>query len=191
VIFTVNSQSPLPAAVLCLLAGIGRRLAHCRENPYSLLTDWVPDLEIVAPIRHEVRRQLDLLAAVGLEPPDEHLSIRVPDTAGRLPFPEPAALAAVAPLLITNTPAPAHLAAAVGTPVVDLYALTNLQHTPWAVPSRILSVDVPCRGCLRSVCPLGHNRCLRGVEPAEIVAATLDLAREVGLVVPEPLEVAR
>src|SRR5439155_22193733 len=101
--------------------------------------------------------------------------------AGELSFPELAALVAVAPLLITNNTGPAHLAAAVGTPLVDLYALTNLQHTPWAVPSRILSVDVPCRGCLRSVCPLGHNRCLRGVEPAEIVAATLDLAREVGL----------
>jgi lipopolysaccharide heptosyltransferase II len=261
VIFTVNSQSPLPAAMLCYLAGIPRRLAHCRENPYALLTDWVPDVESTGPVRHEVRRQLDLLAAVGVKARDEHLSLHVPDMAsrsvrarlagmgigprdpwvlvhpgasapsrrypphrfaavvrelvlrtgwqivytgdegetdlvddvrsaapglgvslaGELSFAELAAIVAVAPMLITNNTAPAHIAAAVGTPVVDLYALTNLQHTPWQVPSRVLSVDVPCKGCLRSVCPLGHNRCLHAVEPADVVDATLDLARDVGM----------
>src|SRR5262249_56869722 len=43
VIFTVYSQNPLPSALLCYLADIPRRLAHCRENPYQLLTDWVLD----------------------------------------------------------------------------------------------------------------------------------------------------
>src|SRR2546425_4889283 len=36
--------------------------------------------------------------------------------------------------LISNNTGPVHIAAAVGTPVVDLYALTNPQHTPWGVP---------------------------------------------------------
>jgi ABC-type multidrug transport system fused ATPase/permease subunit len=45
VIFTVYSQNPLPAALLCLLAGIPRRLAHCRENAYQLLTDQVNEPE--------------------------------------------------------------------------------------------------------------------------------------------------
>ena len=79
--------------------------------------------------------------------------------AGQLTTAEVAALVAIAPLVLTNNSVPAHIAAAVGTPVVDLYALTNIQHTPWAVPNRVLSVDVPCKGCRRSVCPLGHNRC--------------------------------
>ena len=51
---------------------------------------------------------------------------------------------------------------------VVLYALTNLQHTPWSVPSRVLSYDVPCRGCRKSVCPLVHNACLRMVTPDEV-----------------------
>ncbi|HLW66339.1 MAG TPA: hypothetical protein VKS79_13580, partial [Gemmataceae bacterium] len=34
IVFTVYSQNPLPAALLCFLAGIPLRLAHCRENPY-------------------------------------------------------------------------------------------------------------------------------------------------------------
>src|SRR5690606_5258038 len=54
VIFTVYSQNPLPAALFCHLAGIPRRLAHCRENPYRLLTDWVPEPEPQEGVRHEV-----------------------------------------------------------------------------------------------------------------------------------------
>jgi lipopolysaccharide heptosyltransferase II len=257
-IFTVHSQSPFPAAMLTYLAGIPRRLAHCRENPYALLTDWVPDPETDAPLRHEVRRQLDLLAHIGIRGVDEHLSLHVPDIAsrairsrldalgidqrrpwivahpgatapsrrypvdrfgevlrrlhvrtgwpivltgsrgerrlvddvrraadglgtslaGELSMAEMAALVAVAPLVLTNNSLPVHLAAAVGTPVVDLYALTNIQHTPWAVPNRVLSVDVPCKGCRRSVCPLGHTRCLHAVEPRDVVDAILDLARQ-------------
>jgi ADP-heptose:LPS heptosyltransferase len=67
------------------------------------------------------------------------------------------------------------VAAAVGTPVVDVYALTNPQHTPWMVPSRVLSNDVPCRWCYRSVCPEGHHLCLLGVAPERVVAAALEL----------------
>src|SRR4051812_48609408 len=43
VIFTVYSQSALPSAMIAMMAGIPRRLAYCRENPYGLITDWVPD----------------------------------------------------------------------------------------------------------------------------------------------------
>jgi hypothetical protein len=43
IVFTVHTQSPLPAALTCHLAGIPRCLAHCRENPYGLVSDWVPE----------------------------------------------------------------------------------------------------------------------------------------------------
>lgn len=266
VIFTVHTQSPLPAATMAYLAGIPRRLAHCHENPYDLLTDWVPDPETEQPLRHEVRRQLDLLAHVGIHATDDHLSLHVPDVAsramrarleglgigprdpwivvhpgataaarryppdsfaevlrrlhvrtgwpivltgsrrerrlvddirfaadwlgtslaGQLTTAEMAALVAIAPMLLTNNSLPAHMAAAVGTPVVDLYALTNLQHTPWAVPSRVLSVDVPCKGCRRSVCPLGHNRCLHAVDPRDVVDAIIELAKATGMATAHP-----
>ncbi|HXG03738.1 MAG TPA: glycosyltransferase family 9 protein [Candidatus Binatia bacterium] len=81
VIFTVYSQSPLPAALLCWLAGVPLRLAHCRENPYQLLTDWVPDPEPARVVRHEVRRQLDLVGAVGATTRNERLSLQVPAAA--------------------------------------------------------------------------------------------------------------
>lgn len=256
VIFTTFSQSPLPAALLCHLADIPLRLAHCHERVYGLLTDWVPDPEPAKEIRHEVRRQLDLVATVGARAEDERLSLGVPERAtdavrrrlqtlgvgagrlwavlhpgstaasrryppelyaqvasqlvgghgwqlvltgddserdlvreiaaqtagpvhdltGALDLPELVALIASAPVLITNNTGPSHIAAAVGTPVVCLYALTNPQHTPWLVPSRVLSREVPCRWCYRSVCPEGHHACLRGVPPKDVVEAAVDLA---------------
>lgn len=254
VIFTVYSQNPLPSAMLCHLAGIPLRLAHCRENPYRLLTHWVRDPEPQERVRHEVRRQLDLVAAIGAHANSERLSFAVPDIdvrwaleqlhslgidrtrpwivlhpgasaqsrrypaqhwiaaagelsarlqcplvftgsdderplveqirqgmdntwslAGRLDLGKLAALISQAPLLISNNTGPVHIAAAIGTPVVDLYALTNPQHTPWQVPNRVLYEDVPCRYCYKSVCPEGHHECLAGVRPTRVVRAALEL----------------
>lgn len=78
VIFTVYSQNPLPSAFLCYLAGIPLRLAHCHENPYQLLTDWVKDTEPGDYVRHEVQRQLDLVATVGARSTDRSLSVHPP-----------------------------------------------------------------------------------------------------------------
>jgi lipopolysaccharide heptosyltransferase II len=97
---------------------------------------------------------------------------------GRASLAEFAALIARAPLVLTNNTGPAHIAAALGTPVVALYALTNPQHTPWAVPSRVLSHDVPCKYCYKSICPMGHHDCLRRVSPETVVAAVRDLFAE-------------
>jgi lipopolysaccharide heptosyltransferase II len=255
-IFTVYSQNPQPAAMLCYLADIPRRLAHSREPAYGLLTDRIADPEPERLVRHEVQRQLDLVAAVGCRTLDRSLSLRVGRDAfdradaaltasgldRRRPWamlhpgasaasrrypadafavaaselaelhgwqivltggpddrqvveevrsrmrpaasvlPEDLDLEALAaalhraPLLIANNSGPAHLAAAVGTPVVDLYALTNPQHAPWGVQSRVLFRDVPCRFCYASVCPERHHACLRGVPPSDVVSAALELA---------------
>ncbi|EAY72076.1 ADP-heptose [Burkholderia dolosa AU0158] len=82
----------------------------------------------------------------------ERAGPRAVPLAGALPLGELGALIETADLLLSNNSGPVHLAAALGTPVVDLYALTNPQHTPWRVPHRALNVDVPCRNCYRSVC---------------------------------------
>jgi lipopolysaccharide heptosyltransferase II len=251
VIFTTYSQSPLPSAMMCYLAGIPLRLAHCRENPYQLLTDWIPDPEPEKTVRHEVQRQLDLVASIGCETQDKHLSFRVrendrqavrqrldaigiaPDRrwilchpgataasrrypaahwaaairalvdqsgidvvltgsaeesdlieqirsaagapvhslAGQLTLGELGAAISLAAVVISNNTGPAHMAAAIGTPIVDLYALTNPQHSPWMVKSEVLFHDVPCRFCYKSVCPQGHHHCLTKVEPEAVTAA--------------------
>jgi ADP-heptose:LPS heptosyltransferase len=84
-----------------------------------------------------------------------------------------------APLLISNNTGPVHIAAAMGTPVVDIYALTNPQHTPWMTPNRVLNFDVPCKYCYKSICPEGHHDCLRKVPPEAVVRAGEELLKEV------------
>jgi lipopolysaccharide heptosyltransferase II len=263
-IFTVYSQSALPAAMLCYLAGIPRRLAHCRENPYGLLTDWVCEPEPHNGVRHEVERQLALVAKVGavcadtrmrltvppqarlalaarlaardiaprgpwfvihpgasaasrryppdrfgevaarlahesawpilltgssdetalvrevIESADSSVRARLHDLSGLLTMGEFAALIESTTVLVTNNSGPVHLASALGTPVVDVYALTNPQHTPWQTAHRVLFRDVDCRWCYRGVCPVGHHGCLLGIPPAEVAAAALELAAECG-----------
>lgn len=78
VIFTVFSQNPLPAAMLTWLADIPRRLAYCRENPYQLLTDWVPEQEPYAFMRHQVKRDLSLVSNIGAAVKDDLLQINMP-----------------------------------------------------------------------------------------------------------------
>lgn len=223
VIFTVYSQSPLPAAMLCYMAGIPRVAGYCRENPYHLITDWLPDYEPIYQIKHEVQRQLDLVYALGASTQNDSMSVSLSgdavlsaysllsnsgiefsDTfilmhpgvsesrrqfpvsgfaeagkalvkelgckivlsgvkseiplcdyivnqigsesisfAGKLKIDELIALIKIAPVLISNNTGPVHIAAAVGTPVVVVYALTNPQHTPWNVPHKVLPFEVP------------------------------------------------
>jgi ADP-heptose:LPS heptosyltransferase len=81
VIFTVFSQNPLPAAMLLYMAGIPLRLAYCRENPYQLLTDWVPDEEPYTCIKHQVVRDLNLVKTIGATTVNERISIGIPYSA--------------------------------------------------------------------------------------------------------------
>ena len=223
IIFSVYSQNPMPAILLAYLAGIPRRLAYCRENPYHLLTDWVPDEEPYTFIRHQVRRDLDLVASVGAYAQNENLQLKInPDlwdailsklillgfdpakkwmvvhagvserkrqfpfdlwvetarklvyeqgyqliftgsgsekkltnelqqqtgvqsfsTAGLFSVNELITLISRSPLLLSVNTGTVHIAAAVNTPLVILYALTNPQHTPWKTPSIVIPYQIP------------------------------------------------
>lgn len=90
---------------------------------------------------------------------------------GELSLKEMIALLSKSPLLISNNSGPVHMAAALGTPIVDLYALTNPQHTPWMVQHTTLFHDVSCRYCYKSICPQGTNACLNNIEPLKILDA--------------------
>lgn len=257
VIFTVYSQNPLPAAMLAYLANIPLRLAYCRENPYGLLTDWVPDKEPYSFIKHQVKRDLDLVASVGAHTANDQLSLTVDSgkkdrvnkilaqlgvqpnvlwlilhpgvseekrqyplplwvetgkqliekfgiqilltgtssektltdaiqnamgagsfsTAGAFSLPEFVLLNRMAPLVISVNTGTIHIAAAVGTPVVVLYALTNPQHAPWKVRGKVLPFDVPERlQSKNEVIRYVHDHLfvqnVKMASPGEIVAAT-------------------
>lgn len=222
VIFTVYSQNPMPAILLAYLAGIPLRLAYCRENPYHLLSHWIPDPEPYQVIKHQVTRDLDLVAAIGAHTRDEQLKIslqpglyemvqeklrqsgvvlsdynyyvlhpgvsevkrRYPKErwialatrlvaqeslpvlisggkgetgiaaeiadaagctaiAGLLALDEFAALLENAKAVVSVNTGTVHLATAVQTPLVVLYAQTNPQHVPWLVHHKVLQYSVP------------------------------------------------
>ncbi|SCF28752.1 haloacid dehalogenase superfamily, subfamily IA, variant 3 with third motif having DD or ED [Micromonospora viridifaciens] len=76
-------------------------------------------------------------------------------------------------LVIGNT-GPAHLAAAVGTPVVSLFAPTVPfgQWGPYRVPAvRLGDAGAACRDTRAAVCPVAGHPCLSGVDPGAVVAA--------------------
>jgi ADP-heptose:LPS heptosyltransferase len=224
VIFTVYSQNPMPSILLAYLADIPLRLAYCRENPYHLLTHWIPDEEPYTCIRHQVMRDLDLVAKIGAVIKERQLSLQVNDdlwpaicgklavlgvdpekplvilhpevseqkrkyapqdwvaagrklharqhlqllvtgkyneqeakaiaagiggacfsAAGLFSLTEMIVLIKHTRLLISVNTGTIHIASAVQTPVLVLYALTNPQHTPWCVVNEVLYFDVPAQ----------------------------------------------
>ena len=222
VIFTVYSQSPLPAAMLAYMAGIPRRLAYCRENPYHLLSNWMVEKEPYTFIQHQVQRDLNLVKFIHAATEDQRIKIKISDAAkikalkklaaagvdvtknwlilhpgvsetkreypenewvetgkllrdqlsyqvvvtgsatenglckrikqeigaeafslaGALSVEEFLALISQSPLVISVNTGTVHIAAATQTPVIVLYALTNPQHIPWQVPSKVLYFSV-------------------------------------------------
>lgn len=89
-----------------------------------------------------------------------------------------AALLAGADAVVVGNTGPAHLAAAVGTAVVSLFAPTvpAVRWRPWRVPHELLYVDVPCAGCRARECPVKGHPCLAGVTVDDVVEAVERLA---------------
>jgi len=102
----------------------------------------------------------------------------VTDLGGRTSLGELAEVLAGARCVVVGNTGPAHLAAAVGTPVVSLFAPTvpAVRWRPWRVPHELLFVDVPCAGCRARACPVPGHPCLGGVAVADVVAAVERLA---------------
>jgi ADP-heptose:LPS heptosyltransferase len=100
------------------------------------------------------------------------------DLGGATTFAGLAGLLSAADALIVGNTGPAHLAAAVGTPVVSLFAPTvpAARWRPWKVAHELLYVDVPCAGCRARVCPVAGHPCLSGVPVVDVVAALERLA---------------
>lgn len=221
-IFTNFSQSSLPSALLCSAAKISQRVGYARENPYDLLTTWIPDTEPFTTLDHGVKRQIRLASAIGAVTKNEELvlftkkedqtslqcklqrkkihasksiiiihpgvsdkkrqfSVRFfaevakkivnnfdfqvlitgtpsdssitasieKSCAGKaisftnLTIGEYIALLEMSSVVISNNTGSVHIAAAVHTPVVVFYAMTNPEHTPWQVAHKTFYFSIP------------------------------------------------
>lgn len=74
VLFAATPGGALPAALLCRMAGIPLTLAHVREPAHGLLSDELLDDGL---IQDDTRRQLALVAHVGMSTTDERPRLRL------------------------------------------------------------------------------------------------------------------
>jgi ADP-heptose:LPS heptosyltransferase len=112
------------------------------------------------------------------------------DLAGRLDVSQLAAVLNRAEVTVVANTGPAHLAAAVGTPVVSLFApvVPALRWAPFGVPVQILGdQDAPCRDTRWTSCRIAGHPCLSSV-PADQIAAAVRLLSAAD---PAPLEASR
>jgi ADP-heptose:LPS heptosyltransferase len=94
--------------------------------------------------------------------------------AGHTDLPGLVSTIAEASAIVVGNTGPAHLAAAVGTPVVSIFPPTVPAEAwaPWRVPHVLLGDQgIGCAGCRSRVCPVPGMPCVGSVTPAMVVAA--------------------
>lgn len=198
-----RALSTVEAAGFALPAGDPGTLAVRR--PLPSVTELAPHNDYVVlhpsasvPARapstaHLVRTARDLageLAPLGLElvitggPDDAELTAavasaaRAVDLGARTSYAELAAVLAGAKAVVVGNTGPAHLAAAVGTPVVSLFApvVPAARWAPYGVPTVLLGdQSAPCRLSRARECPVPGHPCLDSVSAGEIADAVAKL----------------
>lgn len=99
------------------------------------------------------------------------------DLTGVTNFLESAAVISRAKLAVTNDSAPAHIAAAVDTPVVAIFGPTvqDFGFSPYSEKSSVVDIgELYCRPCTThgsDRCPQKHFRCMIELQPVKIIEA--------------------
>lgn len=162
---SVPARSPGPAttaAIVAALAAAGHRVLVTGSPAEAGLTAAVCRLAA---------------AAAGLARADGSASVI--DLGGRTSLPALAAVLAGADAVVAPNTGAAHLAAAVATPVVSLFApvVPAARWAPYGVPAIVLGrADAPCAGGRARVCPVPGHPCLDTVDPGDVVAAVARLS---------------
>lgn len=107
------------------------------------------------------------------------------DLGGLLDLPALAAVLQGAQAVVVGNTGPAHLAAAVGTPVVSLFSpvVPAVKWAPYGVPVTVLGDQAaPCRNSRARECPIAGHPCLNNVTPCEVMAAVEALLLHTGKV---------
>jgi ADP-heptose:LPS heptosyltransferase len=102
------------------------------------------------------------------------------DLSGRTTLAELAGVLDRARCVVVGNTGPAHLAAAVGTPVVSMFSpvVPAERWAPYGVPSIVLGDQTaPCRATRARECPVPGHPCLSDVDPGLVAAAVEALTR--------------
>jgi ADP-heptose:LPS heptosyltransferase len=165
---SVPARAPSPEHVAPMVAAL-RRAGHA-----VVLTGTAADQPVTRLVAELSERPLPSeQAQTGRAEPAPLL-----DLAGRTSFAELAAVLELADCLVSGNTGPGHLAAAVGTPVVSLFApvVSAEAWRPWGVPCVVLGDQhAPCAGTRARTCPVPGHPCLDGITPDAVVSAVEQL----------------
>ncbi|MFC7331165.1 glycosyltransferase family 9 protein [Marinactinospora rubrisoli] len=103
------------------------------------------------------------------------------DLGGRTDLPALASVLRRAAAVVCGNTGPAHLAAAVGSPVVSLFSpvVPARNWAPYRTPHRLLGdQQAPCRDTRARTCPVPGHPCLNSLGADDVVAAVHELIEE-------------
>jgi heptosyltransferase-2 len=97
-----------------------------------------------------------------------HMRARPVVLTGRTDLAQTAAVLKASDLLVTNDTGPAHVAAAVGCPVVVIFGPTNPVTTrPFSTTAEVVRRPPDCAPCMLRDCPIDH-RCMTAITPEDV-----------------------
>jgi heptosyltransferase-2 len=97
-----------------------------------------------------------------------HMRARPFVLTGRTDLAQTAAVLKASDLLVTNDTGPAHVAAAVGCPVVVIFGPTNPVTTrPFSDAAEVVRRPPDCAPCMLRDCPIDH-RCMTAITPEDV-----------------------
>ena len=152
-------------------------LALCPGAEFGAAKRWPPQ-HYAELARHYLRRgwQVALFGSAADGPACAAVSAAcdapraLTDLSGRTSLAEAIDLLSVAALIVSNDSGLMHVGAALGRPVLGLYGPTSPLFPPPLHPrAAVLASDIDCAPCFARDCPLGHQRCLRDLQPGAVI----------------------
>ena len=151
-----------PLVALCP-GSTNSRAKRWPSERFAALADMLAERSGARVILMGAREELDISEEVA------RLARRRPHVlTGGTNLAQTAALLSAADLLVTNDTGPAHVAAAVGCPVVVIFGPTNpLTTRPFSALAEVVRKPPECAPCMLRDCPIDH-RCMTAITAEEV-----------------------